>query len=185
MNCTETTTSSDKKSHIEKNDNGREKRTLNLDSTRKNNNGNQPHIQRRITHNVGPYQGVASNYIDNYSGAASLYDKNYYETGYKQNVNYQPSYTVQNEQYHHGGYQQQYSEPPEPIIEIIIKESNESLPSNAVPVQLPTKKKKEQVQVFYVKYNKDKNNGLVIDDPIPGLFVCLFFVIVYQILVST
>lgn len=61
----------------------------------------------------------------------------------------------------------QYIEAPEPIIEIIIKESNESLP--AAPLQQLPKKPKEQVQVFYVKYKKDEHNGLVIDDPVPAL----------------
>lgn len=31
------------------------------------------------------------------------------------------------------------------------------------------KKKKEQVQVFYVKYQKDEKSGLIIHDPIPAL----------------
>lgn len=143
-----------------KNDSTREKRTLSFDSSR----ASPAQIQRRITHNVGPYP-ASSNYIESYSGGAGPYDKNYYETGYK--TNYQPAYAAQNEQYH-GGYQQQYAEAPEPIIEIIIKESNETLPPAALPSQVPKKKKKEQVQVFYVKYNKDKDKGLVIDDPIPG-----------------
>ncbi|XP_037034655.1 uncharacterized protein LOC119073358 [Bradysia coprophila] len=67
-------------------------------------------------------------------------------------------------------YAPQYLEAPEPIIEIIIKESNESLPITPQPY-VQQKKPKEQVQVFYVKYKKDDQKGgqLVIDDPIPAL----------------
>lgn len=162
----------------------REKRTLsNFDSNR--NFHRQPHsngpaqIQRRIQNNFLPYPDAASNYIDNYNGASNAgigpYDKDYSFDGYKQQQyqpqSYQSAYTVENSQYGGGGYQQQqYVEAPEPIIEIIIKESNETLPAPAaLQYQPPKKKKKEQVQVFYVKYNKDKEHGLVIDDPIPGM----------------
>uniref|UniRef100_A0A182JGH8 Uncharacterized protein n=1 Tax=Anopheles atroparvus TaxID=41427 RepID=A0A182JGH8_ANOAO len=63
-----------------------------------------------------------------------------------------------------------YIEPPEPIIEIIIKESNESLPLDAQTILPKQKKKKEEVQVFYVKYHKDETNGqLVLDDPLPAI----------------
>lgn len=72
-----------------------------------------------------------------------------------------------------GGYQHhpQYLEAPEPIIEIIIKESNETLPTPealAGPVT-SQKKKKEEVQVFYVKYKKDEKDGVVIEDPVAAL----------------
>lgn len=69
---------------------------------------------------------------------------------------------------HEPHYAPQYIEAPEPIIEIIIKESNESLPITPQPY-VQQKKPKEQVQVFYVKYKKDDHSGLVIDDPIPAL----------------
>lgn len=69
---------------------------------------------------------------------------------------------------HDSHYAPQYIEAPEPIIEIIIKESNESLPITPQPY-VQQKKPKEQVQVFYVKYKKDDHKGLVIDDPIPAL----------------
>uniref|UniRef100_A0A182PPH1 Uncharacterized protein n=1 Tax=Anopheles epiroticus TaxID=199890 RepID=A0A182PPH1_9DIPT len=63
-----------------------------------------------------------------------------------------------------------YIEPPEPIIEIIIKESNDSLPLDAQTILPKQKKKKEEVQVFYVKYHKDEKNGqLVLDDPLPAI----------------
>uniref|UniRef100_A0A182UX09 Uncharacterized protein n=1 Tax=Anopheles merus TaxID=30066 RepID=A0A182UX09_ANOME len=63
-----------------------------------------------------------------------------------------------------------YIEPPEPIIEIIIKESNDSLPLDAQTILPPQKRKKEEVQVFYVKYHKDEKNGqLVLDDPLPAI----------------
>ncbi|XP_072942414.1 uncharacterized protein [Epargyreus clarus] len=62
-----------------------------------------------------------------------------------------------------------YIEAPEPIIEIIIKESNESLP--APPPQLVPKKKKEPVQVFYVKYSKDPHSKdkVVYEKPVPAI----------------
>ncbi|KAL0869581.1 hypothetical protein ABMA27_005843 [Loxostege sticticalis] len=62
-----------------------------------------------------------------------------------------------------------YYEAPEPIIEIIIKESNETLP--APPPQPVQKKKKEPVQVFYVKYSKDPHSKdkVVYEKPIPAI----------------
>ncbi|XP_014364680.2 uncharacterized protein LOC106715839 [Papilio machaon] len=65
--------------------------------------------------------------------------------------------------------QPHYIEAPEPIIEIIIKESNESLP--APPPQPVLKKKKEPVQVFYVKYSKDPHSEdkVVYEKPIPAI----------------
>ncbi|XP_039276030.1 LOW QUALITY PROTEIN: mediator of RNA polymerase II transcription subunit 15-like [Nilaparvata lugens] len=70
-----------------------------------------------------------------------------------------------------------YYKEPEPIIEIIIKESNESLPAPPTPApaqQLPPKK--EPVQVFYIKYKKNPNsygkNGeddIIYEPPIPAL----------------
>ncbi|XP_050682561.1 uncharacterized protein LOC126977916 [Leptidea sinapis] len=62
-----------------------------------------------------------------------------------------------------------YIEAPEPIIEIIIKESNESLP--APPPALIQKKKKEPVQVFYVKYSKDphSHDKVIYEKPIPAI----------------
>ncbi|XP_044736798.1 RNA-binding protein 33 [Chrysoperla carnea] len=61
-------------------------------------------------------------------------------------------------------------EPPEPIIEIIIKESNISLPPP--PTLPPQPRKKESVQVFYVKYKKDPYGGkdaVIYDTPIPAV----------------
>ncbi|KAG6460590.1 hypothetical protein O3G_MSEX012088 [Manduca sexta] len=62
-----------------------------------------------------------------------------------------------------------YYEEPEPIIEIIIKESNESLP--APPPTPAPKKKKEPVHVFYVKYSKDPHSKdkVVYEKPIPAI----------------
>ncbi|XP_061390076.1 uncharacterized protein LOC133325306 [Musca vetustissima] len=62
----------------------------------------------------------------------------------------------------------QYIEAPEPIIEIIIKDANETLPS-AQPTVVKTKKKKEKVHVFYVNYKKDENNKLHLESPIASL----------------
>ncbi|XP_052859853.1 histone-lysine N-methyltransferase 2D-like [Anopheles cruzii] len=68
-------------------------------------------------------------------------------------------------------HHQHYVEPPEPIIEIIIQDGNETVPQ-ADPHTFfrQHKKKKEEVQVFYVKYHKDEKNGqLVLDDPLPAI----------------
>ncbi|KAJ8678871.1 hypothetical protein QAD02_014658 [Eretmocerus hayati] len=67
-----------------------------------------------------------------------------------------------------------YPTEPEPIIEIIIKESNESLPTPVPPPLPPAQKKKEPIQVFYVKYEKKQEYGedkprVVYDTPIPAL----------------
>lgn len=63
----------------------------------------------------------------------------------------------------------QYYEAPEPIIEIIIKESNETLP--APPPPPVQKKKKEPVHVFYVKYSKDphSHDKVIYEKPIPAI----------------
>lgn len=135
----------------------------------------QPPIQRRITSNYQPYSDAPSNFINQYNNG---YEKDYSFGGsYPSIQNYGPAYSVQPSQYV-GGYQQQQYVPvdaPEPIIEIIIKDSNETLPPVETITYKPPKKKKEQVQVFYVKYNKDEKKGLVIDDPIPGLYIHKWF----------
>ncbi|KAJ8925521.1 hypothetical protein NQ315_009360, partial [Exocentrus adspersus] len=65
-----------------------------------------------------------------------------------------------------------YIKEPEPIIEIIIKESNVSLPAPPPPPP-PPKKKKEQVQVFYVKYKKNPHgvgkDSIIYDKPVPAI----------------
>ncbi|CAH1168774.1 unnamed protein product [Phyllotreta striolata] len=65
-----------------------------------------------------------------------------------------------------------YIKEPEPIIEIIIKESNVSLPAPPSPPP-PPKKKKEQVQVFYVKYKKNPDpyakDNIIYDKPVPAI----------------
>lgn len=67
-------------------------------------------------------------------------------------------------QFSNRNYQHQpYPEPPEPIIEIVIQDNEESLPPpEPIVTHQDGKPKKEQVQVFYVKYKKDDNNQLVI-----------------------
>lgn len=72
----------------------------------------------------------------------------------------------------HGGHGPvYYQKEPEPIIEIIIKESNVTLPPIPVPAALP--KQKEPVQVFYVKYKKNPNgygkDSVIYDKPVPAL----------------
>lgn len=65
-----------------------------------------------------------------------------------------------------------YIKEPEPIIEIIIKESNVTYPPIEVPAT-PAPKKKEQVQVFYVKYKKNPHgkgkDSIVYDKPVPAI----------------
>jgi len=77
---------------------------------------------------------------------------------------------------HYGPPAPIHHEYPEPIIEIIIKESNESLPAPPPPPPPPRKKPREPVHVFYVKYKqnpgeygKDGTGGVVFDEPIPAL----------------
>lgn len=131
--------------------------------------GSPKHLQRRANTNYSPY-GDSSNSL------------HLYNNGHEHNFGYgppkpshiiDPNYSIQASQYVGGYQQQQYVEAPEPIIEIIIKESNETLPTPTPVKYTPTKKKKEQVQVFYVKYNKDEKKGLVIDDPVAGMCICL------------
>lgn len=65
-----------------------------------------------------------------------------------------------------------YYEHPEPIIEIIIKESNESLPAPPVVAPPVGKRPKEPVQVFYVKYQQNPHgdgNDVIYDKPIPAI----------------
>lgn len=67
-----------------------------------------------------------------------------------------------------------YIKEPEPIIEIIIKESNVTLPPPPTEPPLPPpKKKKEEVQVFYVKYRKNPNgygkDAVIYDKPVPAI----------------
>ncbi|XP_069672646.1 protein split ends-like [Periplaneta americana] len=68
-----------------------------------------------------------------------------------------------------------YLREPEPIIEIIVKESNVTLPPPPTPPTPPPRPPtKEPVQVFYVKYKKDpskygKEGGVIYDPPIPAV----------------
>lgn len=131
------------------------------------NNDHKRTIQRRITTNYAPYAEAPPGYINQFGGKYEN-DFTVAASSYPKIQNYGPTYSIQPSQYVGGYQQQQYVEAPEPIIEIIIKDSNDSIPTPE-PLKLkPLKKKKEQVQVFYVKYNKDEKKGLIIDDPIPG-----------------
>uniref|UniRef100_A0A336LJT7 CSON008465 protein n=1 Tax=Culicoides sonorensis TaxID=179676 RepID=A0A336LJT7_CULSO len=67
------------------------------------------------------------------------------------------------------GHGPQYLEAPEPIIEIIIKDSNDTYPIAAPLIASPKKKKKEEVQVYYVKYKHDEHHGLQVDVPVPAI----------------
>ncbi|KAL7048914.1 hypothetical protein ACKWTF_003531 [Chironomus riparius] len=107
------------------------------------------------------------NLFGNFDNNSNRRNYNYQPNGY----NYEPSNFIgggsapdRHHLHHH-----QYPEPPEPIIEIIIQDSNDTLPEPQPLIQSNGKKKKEQVQVFYVKYHKDEKNGLVIHDPVAAL----------------
>lgn len=107
-----------------------------------------------------PSSSSSTSYLQQYrpdSGYSSLFGKDYdlQENKLSNEISYSPH--------------SQYIEAPEPIIEIIIKESNETLAPQLLPQALPLKKPKEQVQVFYVKYKKDDQKGLIIDEPVPAL----------------
>lgn len=62
---------------------------------------------------------------------------------------------------------------PEPIIEIIIKESNETLPPQPIPTLPSTTTTKEPIQVFYVKYKKNRTHTgkeeVIYEEPVPAL----------------
>ncbi|TGZ47300.1 Uncharacterized protein DBV15_04206 [Temnothorax longispinosus] len=87
---------------------------------------------------------------------------------------YNPLASPKNDDLYEENPSSYYPTEPEPIIEIIIKESNESLPT-PVPPPLPSQPRptKEPIQVFYVKYEKKKGYGdktrVVYDPPIPAL----------------
>ncbi|EAT39302.1 AAEL008888-PA [Aedes aegypti] len=98
-----------------------------------------------------------------------LYPSHVLPTGFESDVsnsvnNYQPL-PPSGPHHHHPVY----LEAPEPIIEIIIKESNDSTLYEQQSIVPSQKKKKEEVQVFYVKYHKDDKHGIVLDTPIPAL----------------
>ncbi|XP_065213032.1 putative mediator of RNA polymerase II transcription subunit 12 [Planococcus citri] len=88
-------------------------------------------------------------------------------------VDYSPHYGTPN--FDHGYPPHHYYKEPEPIIEIIIKESNESLPAPPPVTTLPTPKpSKEPIQVFYVKYKKNPTaqygkDEVIYEEPIPAL----------------
>lgn len=90
-----------------------------------------------------------------YYAADTIYSAAPSYASYQQN--YVPDYSNYLTDYSHNNHQHQqphhYVEAPEPIIEIIIKESNESL-APITPQPYVQKKKKEQVQVFYVNYKR-------------------------------
>ncbi|CAG4947915.1 unnamed protein product [Colias eurytheme] len=148
---------------------------------------------RRIS-NVSPRGGKLPPYavqmepVVQYSQKDPLYDpkQDHYEnTGLNKNDIAQSKILNVNDQSAEGSYglsygslptaplysddHQHYYEAPEPIIEIIIKESNESLP--APPPQPIQKKKKEPVQVFYVKYSKDPHSKdkVIYEKPVPAI----------------
>ncbi|ALC41388.1 CG12964 [Drosophila busckii] len=108
------------------------------------------------------YPQVASRragYVDNY------YPNTGYYNGQQAIAQYPGSYAGNA----YSSYPQ-YLEAPEPIIEIIIKDANETLAEQpAAPIVTKKKKKKEKVHVFYVNYKKDQNNKLHLESPIASL----------------
>ncbi|XP_017125427.1 putative mediator of RNA polymerase II transcription subunit 12 [Drosophila elegans] len=110
------------------------------------------------------YPEVASRragYVDN---TASYYPQTGYYNGQNAIAQYPGNFGPAYAQY------PQYLEAPEPIIEIIIKDANETLAEEpAQPIVTKKKKKKEKVHVFYVNYKKDQNNKLHLESPIASL----------------
>ncbi|XP_016972569.1 mediator of RNA polymerase II transcription subunit 15 [Drosophila rhopaloa] len=110
------------------------------------------------------YPEVASRragYVDN---SASYYPQTGYYNGQNAIAQYPGNFGPAYAQY------PQYLEAPEPIIEIIIKDANETLAEEpAQPIVTKKKKKKEKVHVFYVNYKKDQNNKLHLESPIASL----------------
>lgn len=119
-----------------------------------------PQLQRRIS--TGYYNGDSQQQSGYYPIAS---DPQQYQQGDYSQV--QQTYQQGPLQVHH---YPQYIEAPEPIIEIIIKDSNDTLElPPQEPVYVNGKKKKEEVQVFYVKYKNDPHRGVIIDDPVAAL----------------
>ncbi|XP_017079317.1 putative mediator of RNA polymerase II transcription subunit 26 [Drosophila eugracilis] len=110
------------------------------------------------------YPEVASRragYVDN---TASYYPQTGYYNGQNAIAQYPGNFGPAYAQY------PQYLEAPEPIIEIIIKDANETLAEEPPqPIVTKKKKKKEKVHVFYVNYKKDQNNKLHLESPIASL----------------
>lgn len=88
-------------------------------------------------------------------------------------VDYSPHYAQPS--FDHGYPSHHYYKEPEPIIEIIIKESNESLPAPPVTNGPTPKPTKEPIQVFYVKYKKNPSSThygkeeVIYEEPVPAL----------------
>lgn len=135
---------------------------------------------------VPPY-AVQMEPLVHYSQRDPLYDANtlslHTDGRYDQSNPIDDLQTEHNHLSHHSYYPPRakiiekpvYLKEPEPIIEIIIKESNVTLPPPPTPPPTPPpKKKKEQVHVFYVKYKKNPNGGygkdsIIYDKPIPAI----------------
>lgn len=110
----------------------------------------------------------------NHHGSSNLvspYQSNFYVTpqpgdGHGNNNNNHYSHY----NYHDGNIPPGYIilKEPEPIIEIIVKEANHTLPP---PITEPTTPKpREPVHVFFVKYKKDSHgNGVQYEKPVPAI----------------
>ncbi|CAB3364882.1 Hypothetical predicted protein [Cloeon dipterum] len=120
---------------------------------------------RRLVHGKPPPYAVQMEPLVQYSQRDPLYqeiggdlDRKYHSSGsrYQHYQSHSPKYVLIKE--------------PEPIIEIIVQESNETLPTPA-PLDLPaTNKPREPVEVFYVKYKKDEHSdGVIYDKPVPAV----------------
>lgn len=105
-----------------------------------------------------------------YQGGSSDIDKKY-------TVNKRPAYHYNQHSapQSHSHHQTKYVilKEPEPIIEIIVQESNDTLPT-AAPLYLTGagsgNRPREPVQVFYVKYKKDEHgDGVVYDTPVAAV----------------
>ncbi|KAK9498137.1 hypothetical protein O3M35_004015 [Rhynocoris fuscipes] len=108
--------------------------------------------QRDPLYDKDSYTNSSENYKDNLPDGSN----NIASGPYNYNARYDPY---------------QYYNEPEPIIEIIIKESNESLPTTQRPTLAPPSATKEPIHVFYVKYKKNphKSDDVIYEPPVPAL----------------
>ncbi|XP_059475075.1 histone-lysine N-methyltransferase 2D [Neocloeon triangulifer] len=121
---------------------------------------------RRLAHGKPPPYAVQMEPLVQYSQRDPLYQ----EIGGDLDRKYHAAPRYQHHNNHHQQPKYVIVKEPEPIIEIIVQDSNETLPTPA-PLDLPaTSRPREPVQVFYVKYKKDEHSdGVIYDKPVAAV----------------